>query len=106
MTIGNLYDADENDTDYEKLPLHVRNIFTEKEIRTLKEVQKCFLESSRYVNRILENDEIDDNITYIVRDWFGEQDGQGFRNDELMSWLSIINEAKKKLDKLQEELAN
>ncbi len=106
MTIGNLYDADENDTDYEKLPYAVKNLFTEKEIETLKEVQKQFLESSRYVNHILEGKDIDDNIGYIVRDWLGEHDGRGFRNDELLSWLHIIGVAQERVEKKLEELAS
>lgn len=98
MTITDLYDAEENSVEYEKLKDSVKENFTEKEVETLKQLQKCFLEASRYVNRILDDEDTEINLDYIIRDWFGERDGQGFRNDDLMNWLSQINEAKKRID--------
>ena len=98
MTISQLYDADENTVEYDKLFPSVRRNFTVEEVDALKQLQKCFLEASRYVNRILEDEDTDSNLDYLIRDWFGERDGQGFRNDDLMNWLSKINEAKKRID--------
>ena len=97
MTITDLYDAEENKIEYDKLPFEVTQNFTIEEVTALKHLQKCFLEASRYVNRILEDEDTESNLDYIVRDWFGERDGQGFRNTDLMNWLSQINEAKKRI---------
>jgi len=98
LTIGELYDADENSIEYDKLPDSVKDNFTNDEVDALKELQKCFLEASRYVNRILEDEDTESNLDYIIRDWFGERDGQGFRNSDLINWLSKVNEAKKRID--------
>lgn len=102
MTLD-LIDAEENKTEYGNLPQRVQNKLTEQEVRVLKELQKSFLESSRYVNRVLDDGDFDDSLRYIVHDWYGDHDGQGFRNDELMSWLTKISDAKKRIEEEENE---
>ncbi len=102
MTITDLYDAEENKIEYDKLPFEVKQNFTVEEVIALKQLQKCFLEASRYVNRILEDEDTESNLDYIIRDWFGERDGQGYRNTDLTDWLSKVNEAKKRIHNKEE----
>jgi len=96
----------ENDTDYDKLPEQVKETFTEKEVETLKELQKSFIASADYVNDILRNNDIEGNLGYIVRDWLGDNGGRGFRNDALLYQLNILSEAQERLEKKQEEITS
>lgn len=66
--------------------------FTEGELESLDQVKKQFEASVEYINDILAGKEVDLNLGYIIRDWTDFQNH--FRNDELMGWLTKINEAK------------
>ncbi len=88
-----------NTKSYADLPEEVKSKLTEKEVESLQELQKDFIASAEYINEILYGDDIETNLDYLIRDWLGEHDGQGFRNDSILFDLRIINEAHKKVQK-------
>ena len=50
------------------LPEEVRRKFTQDELETLVNIRDSFNESGRYVDRILEGDDLDMNLYYVVHD--------------------------------------
>ena len=86
---------------YEDLPESVKSVFAEHEFNTLVLIQDSFYESVDYVNRILENDDLEGNLRYIVNDWLGEHGKDYLRNDSLVTELKQISAV---YDRLQEKV--
>ncbi len=81
------------------LPDEVRRKFTQEELETLVNIRDSFNESGRYVDRILEGDDVDTNLYYVVHDWIGERGKEYNRNDELRSWLLLLSDAQERVGK-------
>jgi len=81
------------------LPDEVRRKFTQDELETLVNIRDSFNESGRYIDRILEGDDLDMNLYYVVHDWIGERGKDYNRNDELVRWLLTLAEAQERIGK-------
>ncbi len=81
---------------YDKLPDEVRKNFTEDEFDTLKKLQGYLNDSVEYIDKIIEGDDIDGNLQYIIHDWIGDRGKEYNRNLIIISALNRLVDAKQR----------